>query len=270
MGLWESPVEFAVLAVELHDPDGVESVLADDPAGAEAELDHFGDAGVAHVLPELARHDGGVGAEGVLEGVEGLDGVFGEEGVVGLEFGFAEGGLELGFVVGGLGDELPLSVVGSEEADHLLGEFVLVEFVGVVEVLSHLVLVDPAELLEEGGVCGVALEGLVADELDASLDPAPAVLEAGEGDGDVVGHVPGEEGGGGGVARLELDDPAGELDHLEVVALLLHLGGAEPEVVGEESAEAAEGDGGEGEHGRGVLERLGVGELLLVADGVEP
>ena len=73
--------------------------------------------------------------------------------------------------------------------------------------------------------------------------------------GDVVGHVPGVVGPDGGAAGLELDDPVGELHEFEVAPLVLQGAGAHPEDVGEDAAEAAEGDGGEGDERRHVLRR---------------
>ena len=68
---------------------------------------------------------------------------------------------------------------------------------------------------------------------------------------------------------LELGDPGGELGGLEVLVVLLEGIGADPEEVGDQAAETAEGDGGEGEHRRGVVEGGGVGETEAVAVGVQ-
>jgi hypothetical protein len=60
-------------------------------------------------------------------------------------------------------------------------------------------------------------------------------------------------------------DPGGELDEFEVAAAVLEVGGAEPEVVGEEATESAEGDGGEGGCGGKVVGGWGLGEVEVVA-----
>ena len=56
--------------------------------------------------------------------------------------------------------------------------------------------------------------------------------------------------------RLELRNPVRELHHLEILAVLLQLRGANPERVGDQAAKAAEHLRRERQHGRRILQRL--------------
>ena len=69
----------------------------------------------------------------------------------------------------------------------------------------------------------------------------------------------------GGEVRLELGNPVGELDRLEVLAVLLEFGGTDPQGVGNDATEPAEGDRGEGEDGRCVGKDRGAGQAEAVA-----
>ena len=101
------------------------------------------------------------------------------------------------------------------------------------------------------------------------LDPAPAVGEVLELDGDVVGHVPGLHEPDLDEMRLELGDPVRQLGHLEELVLVLQVVGANPERVGDQPAKAAQRDRGEGQHRRRILQRLHAGQAQLVAVAVE-
>ena len=122
--------------------------------------------------------------------------------------------------------------------------------------------------MEEVRVAGVVFQRLVPDDFHAALHPAPPVFETGEADGDVVGHVPAQEGVGAGETRLELDDPVGKLHHLVVLALVLHSAGTEPQIVRKDASEAAQGDAGERDDWGRVLQGLVVRQMAGGADSV--
>ncbi|MCZ7635621.1 MAG: hypothetical protein M5U12_05965 [Verrucomicrobia bacterium] len=175
----------------------------------------------------------------------------------------------LGLVGLGVDEFVPVGAAAAEDRLHFGGPDAFEVEVGVIEVVAHLVLKMPGQLAVQLDLMRVVLEALVAQELDAALDPAPAVGGAGELDRDVVGHVPGHDGPDGGDAGLELGDPVGELDHLEEAVFVLEFHGADPEGVGDEAAEAAEDDGGEHED-RGAFSRgFDAGEAEVAADAVE-
>ena len=73
-----------------------------------------------------------------------------------------------------------------------------------------------------------------------------------------------------GEARLQLGDPVGQLDQLEILSLLLQAGCPQPKKIGHDAAESAQGHGGERHQGRGVVQRIGLadaGRLTQVAQG---
>ena len=151
---------------------------------------------------------------------------------------------------------------------HLLRPAQFVESVGVVEVLADFVAEEPGQFAVDIDFAGVFLEALV-EEGHAALHPLPAILEVLALDGDVVGHVPGLNGPNIGEMRLQRGDPIGQLDHFKIAFLLLQLVGPHPEEVGNQAAEAAEGDRREGQNRRGVGEHGQAREAVFVAVLVE-
>ncbi len=91
----------------------------------------------------------------------------------------------------------------------------------------------------------------------------------GELDRDVVGHVPRLEDPRGIESGLELGDPVGELNRLEVLALLLEIVRPDPERIGNQAAEGTEGDRGEGQDRRGVADHRRPGDAQPLAVPVE-
>ena len=113
---------------------------------------------------------------------------------------------------------------------------------------------QPGEFLVEPRGAGVERQAFVSKQDQAVADPPPFFPGGGHQRGEVVGHVPGVIGPDGRRSRLEFGNPVGELDELEVAAFVLQGAGAHPEDVRQDAAEAAEGDGGEGD-GRGQVLR---------------
>src|SRR5262249_1146843 len=55
--------------------------------------------------------------------------------------------------------------------------------------------------------------------------------------------------------RFKLGDPVGQLHHFKILAVVLQIVGANPQRVGNQTAKAAERDGGESEHRRSVFQQ---------------
>ena len=153
---------------------------------------------------------------------------------------------------------------------HVLRQPQFVVHVGVVQVESHLVLVEPGKVAIEECFGWIDGDGVVAQQLDATLDPMPAVLRVLELDGDVVSHVPGLDAPDIDEMRFQLGDPIGQLHHVEVFVLVLHLVGANPQGVGDKAPEAAQRHGGEGQGGRGVIQRGEPGQTQFRAVQIDP
>ena len=68
---------------------------------------------------------------------------------------------------------------------------------------------------------------------------------------------------------LQFGDPVGQLDGLEVLAVFLEFRGPDPQGIGDESAESAQGHRGEGQNGRGVADDGRAGEAEGFAVAVE-
>lgn len=256
VGLGESPVEGAVAGVEVAHGAGVEFVGV--AQGAEAEVgDEFLSGGCSEGVAGWGG--AGFGDAGGGEGVAACGAELGDEGGdigLGEEGGFGWWGVDEGVEVGG--GAVP-------EFAHFGGPLAAVEIAGGVGVSAEFVLEEPAEFVEEARVSGVVAEAFVAEEGDSAADPAPAFFGAFEEDADVVGEVPGVIGPDAGEAGFEFGDPVGELDEFEVAAFVLQAGGANPEDVGDDAAEAAERDGGEDDEGRGVDHGVGLGDAVLAA-----
>ena len=71
------------------------------------------------------------------------------------------------------------------------------------------------------------------------------------------------------VVRLEFGDPIGQLRHLKKLIFVLQIHGANPKRVGDQTTKTTEGDCGEGEHRRRILQRLDSRESELVAVPVQ-
>ncbi len=191
--------------------------------------------------------------EGVGGGQTPVDGT-----VEGIEFAHeievhAEGGFEGGALVGGQG--VKVEEGSAEDVLDAFGEAAFVGVVGLIHLHADFVLVHPADVPMEGGGGRVVAEAFVAEEVDAVVDPAPAVLGVREKHGDIVGEVPGLEGPDFGNVGFELADPGGELNEFEELPVVLEFVGAHPEGVGHQAAETAEGNGGDGDEGGCVLGR---------------
>ena len=129
---------------------------------------------------------------------------------------------------------------------------------------------DPGELLVQHRVLGVVLDRLVADQLDPFVHPAPAVLETRTGDRNVVGHIPCQISGRAGERGLQVGNPARQLDHFEIAALLLQRSGPQPEQVRHESPETAQRNRGERHQRRSILDLAGEAQIMLRDGAVEP
>ena len=84
-----------------------------------------------------------------------------------------------------------------------------------------------------------------------SLHPAPAVGVVLELHRNVVGHVPGLDQPDLDKMRLKLGDPICQLGHLEKFVVILQVVGANPERIGNQSAESAQRHRGESQNRRG-------------------
>ena len=178
--------------------------------------------------------------------------------------GVGLGGVPIEGTVGGFELALLVGIEGGAARGDFGGPFAAVVVGGGVVVGAELVQVDPGEFLMELGGAGVDDEAFVAQKVESIAHPAPFFFGGGHERSDVVGHVPGVVAPDGGGAGLELDDPVGELDEFEEASFVLEGAGAHPEEIGEDAAEAAEGDGGEGGGGG---EGVGGGEGGEVGGG---
>ena len=92
---------------------------------------------------------------------------------------FAQDSGALRFVFGGGIDQR--RVIGpAQHLIHLARPFCLEIPMGVIEVLTHLVMEEPRQLAVDHGFVRVVFEPLVAQQLDAALDPLPAVARVAE------------------------------------------------------------------------------------------
>ena len=98
---------------------------------------------------------------------------------------------------------------------------------------------EPGQLAINKCLVRVVLQTLVPQELKAAADPAPAVGEILELDGDVVGHVPGLHEPDLNEMGLEFGNPIGQLRHLEKFVFVLKIARADPKGVGNQSAKTA-------------------------------
>ena len=151
---------------------------------------------------------------------------------------------------------------------HSVRPLLLVINVRVIQVRADLVLEKPGKLLMDQRIVRIVFQPFVAQQLNAALQPAPAVGKILELDRDVVGHVPGLKNPDLRKMRLEFRDPVGELHHLEKLVLLLQIVCANPEQVGDQPAKSAQRDRRKRQYRRGIFQRLGVREAEPVAVAV--
>ncbi|MPN38098.1 hypothetical protein SDC9_185622 [bioreactor metagenome] len=151
----------------------------------------------------------------------------------------------------------------SKHLGHLVRPNLLVQHVRIVEVLSHLMLEEPGQFPINQDLIRIVGQSLVAQQGDAPFHPSPAVRIVLKLDGDVVGHVPSLHQPDLDEMRLEFGNPVSQLGHLEKLVLLLQIIGTDPQNIGDQSAKAAQCNGGECQHRRGILQRLHSGQVQL-------
>ena len=143
----------------------------------------------------------------------------------------------------------------TEHARDFLRPLVFIDEMRIIEVLPHLVLEEPGELAVEQRLLGIIADALIAQQLDALLHPAPAVVGIAELDRDVVGHVPALHEPDLDERRFQLGNPVGELHLLEILVLLLQVACANPERIRDQATKPAQRHRRKRQHRRRVLQR---------------
>ena len=152
---------------------------------------------------------------------------------------------------------------------HLLADHELVITLGVVEHIADLMLIDPAEFAVKQRIVGIVVQRLVTDQLNAALNPAPAIDRRRKRHGNIVSHIPREIRRRTRKFRLQLGNPRRQLNHFKVFPLLLKSVHAEPEHIGKHSPESAERNRGECHHRRQSLNAGFVNQLVLLDDRIQ-
>ena len=273
--LGDAPVHFAVLAVEFEYHAAVESEALAQQFGAQIVQHRIAQRliGRRRLFQRGRKRRRGLLERRVQRGIIRHAGFGGDSPQLVLRRICPQ---KLLFPDRGRGHLFPLRPV-AEDSAHLKSEPVFVVKVRVVHHVAELVHEDPRQLLVEHRIVRVVLQRPVADQRDPLVDPPPAVREAGAGDGDVVGHVPREVRRSPGEGRLQIGDPARELDHLVVTSLVLERAGAQPEQVRHQSAETAQRYGGEYHQRRSVFDLPGETQAVfrhlsvqVPLDGTDP
>ena len=128
---------------------------------------------------------------------------------------------------------------------------------------------NPAQLFIEHRIGGVVNYSLVANKFYGFLNPAPAVFRQRTCHRNIICHIPGQISGRAGKTRLQLGDPRCELHHFKVIALLLQRGGAQPQDVGQQTAETAQRNSGENHDRRSIADLSGIIKIVCSDTGVK-